>query len=69
MQCGSDEGTFNEAPIVIVARSRTAALFLVALVGAQAHAATMTFEGVAAPGGSVIPVTPYSEAGFTLTNS
>ena len=31
-------------------------------------AATITFEGVAPPGGQVIPVTPYTEAGFTLTN-
>lgn len=38
------------------------------LVGA-ASASTMTFEGVAPPGDFTIPVTPYTEGGFTLTDS
>jgi hypothetical protein len=46
-----------------------AALMLAALGGLQAHAATITFEGVVPPGGYQVPVTPYTEAGFTLTNS
>ena len=37
--------------------------------GAPAFAATIGFEGVVSGGGSSVPVTPYSEAGFTLTNS
>jgi hypothetical protein len=34
----------------------------------NAEAATMTFEGVVTSTGSQTPVTPYTEAGFTLTN-
>lgn len=44
-------------------------LALYGLSVSGAHAVMMTFEGVAPAGGSIIPVTPYSEVGFTLTNS
>ena len=43
---------------------------LVALAGnAAAATVTMRFEGIAPPGEFVFGVTPYQEAGFTLTNS
>jgi hypothetical protein len=47
----------------------TLIIFLVFTLGNdRAEAVTIAFEGVAAPGTFVIPATPYSEAGFTLTN-
>ena len=50
--------------------SRTATLALFLLVTSLgANAATMRFEGIAPPEAFVFGVTPYTEAGFTLTNS
>jgi hypothetical protein len=40
-----------------------------AMGATAANAVTIGFEGVAGPGAGVIPVTPYAEGGFTLTNS
>ena len=39
------------------------------LVAGPANAVIIGFEGVVPPSSSVVPATPYSEAGFTLTNS
>lgn len=54
-------------------RSKALAAALLAVAGYAGHAraapVTMMFEGVVSAGGSVVPVTPYSEVGFTLTNS
>ena len=55
-------------------RHRAFIAALLALVGALAIAApaqavTIGFEGVAPAGGFLLPAAPYSEAGFTLTNS
>lgn len=45
-------------------------LFIAALsFSARAIAVTLGFEGVVPVGSFVVPVTPYSEAGFSLTNS
>jgi hypothetical protein len=53
---------------------KAASLFAFAIAGLAmgapaANAVTIGFEGVAGPGVDVIPVTPYTEGGFTLTNS
>ena len=51
-------------------KSKILGLLAVGLMaGPAAQAATMTFEGVAPPGGYVVPVTPCTEAGFQLTNA
>ncbi len=51
-------------------RTMQAVVFLAFLVMfvSPVFAVTITFEDVAPTGGIVIPVTPYSEGGFTLTN-
>ena len=45
----------------------TSALLLLTLSAAPTSAAVIGFEGVAPPGGFVIPATPYIEEGYTFT--
>lgn len=50
--------------------TRAASLALCLLAGSlSVNAATMRFEDIAPPEAFVLGVTPYTEAGFTLTNS
>jgi hypothetical protein len=42
---------------------------LLLCVGASGSAATIGFEGVVQPGEFVIPATPYTEQGYTLTDT
>lgn len=43
-------------------------LFLV-IAGSPVYASTIRFDGAPPPGGTVLPGTPYTEAGFTFTSS
>ena len=45
-----------------------AALAAVLAFGSRARAATITFEGVVSGFSHLVPATPYTEAGFSLTN-
>lgn len=65
MDAAKKKAIFGYAKVLAAALATTVTL------GGNAAAATVTmkFEGIAPPGLFVFGVTPYQEAGFTLTNS